>query len=98
MKKLTEEEQNYLLSLAKDNGLTRRENEIALYISLGASTKQIAEQLFIAERTVLIHLQNIYPKINARNSQSGLTAWWISTIFELKVLDQDLVDKLSEFK
>jgi DNA-binding CsgD family transcriptional regulator len=43
--------------------LTKRELEIATLICRGNSYKQIGEQLFIAERTVTKHVQNIFDKV-----------------------------------
>lgn len=47
--------------------LTNREREIARLICGGSSYKQIAERLFIAERTVTKHVQNIFDKVKASN-------------------------------
>jgi DNA-binding CsgD family transcriptional regulator len=43
--------------------LTKREEEIATLICRGSSYKQIGENLFIAERTVTKHVQNIFDKV-----------------------------------
>ncbi|MBY0477693.1 MAG: helix-turn-helix transcriptional regulator [Chitinophagaceae bacterium] len=47
--------------------LTGREKEIVLFICRGNSYRQIAESLFIAERTVTKHVQNIFDKVNVSN-------------------------------
>lgn len=47
--------------------LTNREREIARLICRGYSYKQIAESLFIAERTVTKHVQNIFDKVKVSN-------------------------------
>lgn len=47
--------------------LTKREQEIALLICAGSSYKQIGETLFIAERTVTKHVQNIFDKVRVSN-------------------------------
>jgi DNA-binding CsgD family transcriptional regulator len=47
--------------------LTNREREIAGLICRGSSYKQIAESLFIAERTVTKHVQNIFDKVEVSN-------------------------------
>jgi DNA-binding CsgD family transcriptional regulator len=47
--------------------LTGREKEIVLFICRGNSYRQIAEALFIAERTVTKHVQNIFDKVNVSN-------------------------------
>ncbi|MFM9910204.1 MAG: response regulator transcription factor [Chitinophagaceae bacterium] len=47
--------------------LTNREREIAGLICRGNSYKQIAESLFIAERTVTKHVQNIFDKVEVSN-------------------------------
>jgi DNA-binding CsgD family transcriptional regulator len=43
--------------------LTNREREIASLICRGSTYKQIGESLFIAERTVTKHVQNIFDKV-----------------------------------
>jgi len=47
--------------------LTSREAEIAFLIFMGETYKDVAERLFIAERTVAKHLQNIFYKIHVSN-------------------------------
>lgn len=47
--------------------LTKREQEIAMLICRGNSYKQIGESLFIAERTVTKHVQNIFDKVHVSN-------------------------------
>jgi DNA-binding NarL/FixJ family response regulator len=47
--------------------LTNREKEITLLIFRGNSYRQIAEMLFIAERTVTKHVQNIFDKVSVSN-------------------------------
>lgn len=48
-------------------GLTQREQQIAFLVFTGGTYKQVAEQLFIAERTVAKHIQNIFEKIHVTN-------------------------------
>lgn len=47
--------------------LTRREKEIARLLCQGVSNKEIAESLYISERTVKNHLGNIFEKIGVRS-------------------------------
>lgn len=51
----------------KQYQLTSREREIAKLICKGSSYKQIADGLFIAERTVTKHVQNIFDKVKVSN-------------------------------
>ncbi len=48
--------------------LTRREKEILQLLCEGLSNKEIAEALFISERTVLGHKTNLLTKTNTKNS------------------------------
>lgn len=48
----------------KINSLTKRENEVLIYIAKGMSNKEIATALNICERTVKNHLFSIYRKID----------------------------------
>lgn len=52
-------------------GLTNRETEIAELLKLGKKYKDIAEALFISEKTVSVHIQHIYEKTGV-NSKSEL--------------------------
>jgi DNA-binding CsgD family transcriptional regulator len=47
--------------------LTNREKEIVRLVCKGNTHKQIAESLYIAERTVAKHVQNIFEKVSVSN-------------------------------
>lgn len=49
--------------LAEKYALTKRESEICLLMAEGKSNKEIAEELFISEGTVKVHLHNIFQKL-----------------------------------
>lgn len=55
-------------------GLTKREAEVLACIASGASNRDIAKQLFIAEKTVGRHLANIYVKLDVP-SRTAAAAW-----------------------
>jgi DNA-binding CsgD family transcriptional regulator len=48
-------------------GLTAREGEILALLSDGRTNRQIAEALFISERTVGVHVSRILHKLNVAN-------------------------------
>lgn len=48
-------------------GLTKREIEICKLIKAGYTYRQTADQLYISERTVNKHMQNIFKKAKSRN-------------------------------
>jgi len=50
-------------AIAGPDALTNREREVARLAAQGASAKEIAERLFIGERTVETHLANAYAKL-----------------------------------
>jgi DNA-binding CsgD family transcriptional regulator len=52
--------------------LTKRQVEIVLLIRQGLTYKEIAEALFISEKTVSNHLQNVYEKTGAGNKMQLL--------------------------
>jgi DNA-binding CsgD family transcriptional regulator len=54
--------------------LSRREAEIAAQVAKGLTNKQIATGLFLSERTVEAHVQNILGKLGFRN-RSQVAAW-----------------------
>jgi DNA-binding NarL/FixJ family response regulator len=54
--------------------LTEREADVLRLLSRGWSNNQIAEELFVTERTVRFHLRNIYDKIEV-NSRGEAIAW-----------------------
>jgi ATP/maltotriose-dependent transcriptional regulator MalT len=55
--------------------LTRREREIAELAAIGLSSKEIATQLVISERTVEAHLSHVYAKLGVP-SRAALAAVW----------------------
>ncbi|HEU5365442.1 MAG TPA: LuxR C-terminal-related transcriptional regulator [Hanamia sp.] len=56
-----------MLKNCKEHQLTRRETEIVSLIAVGHSYRQIGESLFISERTVAKHVQNIFEKLAVNN-------------------------------
>lgn len=62
--------------------LTKRESEIAELFAWGASKKDIANRLFISERTVENHARNIYDKTGC-SKVNELSAWWFCTKFHI---------------
>lgn len=59
---------------ATPGGLTKREIEILRCVAAGATNKQVAEQVFISEKTVGRHLANIYAKLDV-SSRTAAVAW-----------------------
>lgn len=62
--------------------LTKRESEIAELFAWGASKKDVANRLFISERTVENHARNIYAKVGCQKINE-LCAWWFCTKFHI---------------
>lgn len=59
---------------ATPGGLTKREIEILTRIADGATNRQVAQQIFISEKTVGRHLANIYAKLGV-SSRTAAVAW-----------------------
>jgi DNA-binding NarL/FixJ family response regulator len=55
-------------------GLSKRELEILVGIARGATNRQVAQQVFISEKTVARHLGNIYAKLGV-SSRTAAAAW-----------------------
>jgi ATP/maltotriose-dependent transcriptional regulator MalT len=61
---------------AADGGpLTAREREIVELVAQGKANRQIADELFISEKTVSRHLANVYVKLGV-GSRTAAAAWW----------------------
>lgn len=56
------------------NGLSKREAEVAELVSKGLSNKEVADKLFVTEKTIKFHLTNIYRKMNI-TSRTQLIVW-----------------------
>jgi DNA-binding NarL/FixJ family response regulator len=54
--------------------LSRREQEVAALIRRGLTNRQIAEALFVAERTVDKHVEHVLAKLSLR-SRAQVAAW-----------------------
>jgi len=50
-----------------DRVITRREEEVLQLIADGCSTSEVAQQLYISQKTVKNHLASIYQKLDARD-------------------------------
>ncbi len=56
------------------NSLTRREGEVARLVAKGLTNREIAEQLFLSERTAQNHVQHILTKLDLSN-RSQIAVW-----------------------
>ena len=62
--------------------LTKRESEIAELFAWGATKKDIANRLYISERTVENHARNIFEKTRC-TKVNELSAWWFCMTFHI---------------
>ena len=51
----------------EDRVITKREEEVLQHIADGCSTPEVAERLYISQKTVKNHLASIYQKLDARD-------------------------------
>ncbi|HUZ48905.1 MAG TPA: AAA family ATPase [Candidatus Dormibacteraeota bacterium] len=58
---------------------TRRELEVASLVSEGITNREIAERLFLSERTIEAHLANLFAKVNV-GSRTQLASWYMKTV------------------
>lgn len=54
------------------DALSAREREVLALAARGLSSKEVAQKLFISERTVQTHLASIYDKLGARNKTEAM--------------------------
>lgn len=57
--------------------LSRRENDIAALVAEGLTNREIAQRLFISERTVDSHLEHVREKL-AMNSRAQVAGWFVA--------------------
>ena len=62
--------------MATLSDLTSRELEILQWVLAGRTNREIAAQIYVSEKTVEFHLQNIYTKAGVRK-RSLATIWAI---------------------
>ncbi len=62
---------------AASGGLTRREHEVVSAVARGMTNREIADTLFIAEKTVEMHVSNSLGKLGFR-SRTQLAAWAVA--------------------
>ncbi|WP_416439453.1 response regulator transcription factor [Phnomibacter sp. MR] len=60
-------EENYFYPHREDTILTKREVEIARYMSEGLSSPELAQKLYLSEHTIAIHRKNMLRKTNTKN-------------------------------
>jgi DNA-binding NarL/FixJ family response regulator len=59
---------------AEDRVVSAREEEVLQLIADGCSTPEVAERLFISQKTVKNHLASIYQKLDARDRTQAVLA------------------------
>ncbi|MBG9587004.1 response regulator [Cytobacillus firmus] len=59
-------------SESTENALTEREKEILFELVKGLSNKEIAEALFISDKTVKIHINKIFKKLNVKSRSQAV--------------------------
>jgi DNA-binding NarL/FixJ family response regulator len=56
-------------------GLSMRQSEVMDLISQGRSNREIARELFLTEKTVKNHINQIFTKLDATNRGQAIAAW-----------------------
>jgi DNA-binding NarL/FixJ family response regulator len=56
-------------------GLTRREREIMDLVARGLTNKAIADQLYLAPKTVRNHINRLFAKLGVSNRQQAVQTW-----------------------
>jgi DNA-binding NarL/FixJ family response regulator len=72
--------------------LSERESEILKLVAMGMSNKEIAEKLFLSERTIKAHLTNIFNKLNVASRSEAIVKglqWRLVTLENIEDMPQD---------
>jgi len=72
--------------------LSERESEILKLVAMGMSNKEIAEKLFLSERTIKAHLTNIFNKLNVASRSEAIVKglqWRLVTLKNTEDMPQD---------
>jgi NarL family two-component system response regulator LiaR len=72
--------------------LSGREAEVLRLIALGMSNKEVAEELFLSERTVKAHLTSVFNKLNVASRSEAIVKglqWGLVTLENIEVKPQD---------
>ncbi|TQM74306.1 helix-turn-helix domain-containing protein [Thermopolyspora flexuosa] len=56
-------------------GLSKREAEVMELIATGCSNGEIAQRLFLSEKTVKNHVNRIYAKLGADSRRAAIGLW-----------------------
>lgn len=67
--------------------LTSRESEILEHVAQGLSTKEVAQQLDIAPRTVARHVENIRLKLRAKNRSHMVVCAVMAGLLNIDVVE-----------
>ena len=66
----------FFSAVISSNPLSRREREVAELVAQGLTNREIAERLFISERTAEGHVQSIRNKLGF-SSRTQIAAWTV---------------------
>lgn len=72
-------------------GLSNREAEVAELVTQGLSNKEVANRLFVTEKTVKFHLTNIYKKMNVK-SRAQLIVWCLPNMTFTEKSDMTIIE------
>ncbi len=69
--------------------LSEREIEVLKFVACGFSNREVAHKLFISDRTVAVHVQNILRKLHAANRTEAARIALQEGIVDLRSIDTD---------
>jgi NarL family two-component system response regulator LiaR len=70
--------------------LSERESEILKFVAMGMSNKEIAEKLYLSERTIKAHLTNIFNKLNVASRSEAIVRGLQWGLVTLETTDEKL--------